>query len=223
MLCHGFPSGIDGAAGSAVTFPQLVDRIAREMGWLAVAFSFRGVGGSEGQFSLGGWLEDLLGVVDHIGAHHRSTGVWCAGFGTGGSLAVCAASRQPSIRGVAALAAPADFDDWASHPRRLLHHARDIGAITDPDFPPVPDAWARELRALRAVAAAATVAPRPLLVIHGSDDEVVPAFDARVIGDAHGSAELRIIGGAGHHLRHDPRAVAVLLGWLDRQKHRVPT
>jgi two-component system response regulator DevR len=24
--------------------------------------------------------------------------------------------------------------------------------------------------------------------------------------------------GAGHRLRHDPRAIAVLLGWLDRQR-----
>jgi putative redox protein len=29
---------------------------------------------------------------------------------------------------------------------------------------------------------------------------------------------MRIIDGAGHRLRHDPRAVAVLLGWLDRQR-----
>jgi putative redox protein len=61
--------------------------------------------------------------------------------------------------------------------------------------------------------------PRPLLVVHGSDDEVVPSFDARVLADAHGSAELRLIHGAGHSLRHDPRTVAVLLGWLDRQRH----
>jgi uncharacterized protein len=47
----------------------------------------------------------------------------------------------------------------------------------------------------------------------------VPVFDARVLADAHGSAELRLINGAGHRLRHDPRAVAVLLGWLDRQRH----
>jgi putative redox protein len=39
-----------------------------------------------------------------------------------------------------------------------------------------------------------------------------------VISDAHGSAEVRIIAGAGHHLRDDPRAVAVLLGWLDRER-----
>ena len=32
-----------------------------------------------------------------------------------------------------------------------------------------------------------------------------------------GSGQLRIIGGGGHELRHDPRAVAVLLGWLSRQ------
>jgi putative redox protein len=43
-----------------------------------------------------------------------------------------------------------------------------------------------------------------------------------VLGDAHGEADLRFIAGAGHRLRHDPRAVAVLLGWLDRQKHRAP-
>ena len=62
------------------------------------------------------------------------------------------------------------------------------------------------------------VAPRPVLVVHGTDDESVPAFDARVVADAHGSAELRMLSGAGHALRHDPRAVAVLLGWLDRQR-----
>jgi len=52
------------------------------------------------------------------------------------------------------------------------------------------------------------------------EDQSVPSFDARVVGDAHGSAELRIVPGAGHDLRHDPRAVAILLGWLDRERHR---
>jgi putative redox protein len=39
-----------------------------------------------------------------------------------------------------------------------------------------------------------------------------------VLAAAHGSAEFRLIEGAGHRLRHDPRAIAVLLGWLDRQR-----
>jgi len=75
---------------------------------------------------------------------------------------------------------------------------------------------------MRAVACAPLVAPRPLLVIHGSDDDLVPVFDARVLVDAHGDAELRIMNGAGHRVRHDPRAVAVLLGWLDRASRLPP-
>lgn len=103
---------------------------------------------------------------------------------------------------------------------RLLEHALEVGMIPDPGFPSDMDAWSRELKELRAVAFASRVAPRPLLVVHGSDDDLVPVFDARVLVDAHGSAELRIMNGAGHRLRHDPRAIAVLLGWLDRQRHR---
>ena len=67
----------------------------------------------------------------------------------------------PQVRGVATLGAPADFDDWASHPKRLLEHAREVGIITDPTFPADVDAWTRELRELRAVACAPKVAPAP--------------------------------------------------------------
>lgn len=218
VLCHGYPD--TGTASSAAeTMPELADRLATEMGWAALAFAYRGCGTSGGQFSLGGWLDDIAAAVTHVDAAVHPLGIWLAGFSTGGALAVCAAAADPRVRGVAALGAPVDFDDWASHPRRLLQHGRDVGVISDPAFPPSVDAWARELRAIRAVACAASYAPRPLLVVHGSDDDVVPLFDARVLADAHGSAELRVINGAGHSLRHDPRTIAVLLGWLDRQRH----
>lgn len=220
VLAHGYPSDVQTAAMAAAALPELADRLAGEMGWMALAVAFRGCGGSEGTFSLRGWLLDLLAAVDHLEATESVTGVWLAGFGTGGALAVCAGAERRSVQGVAALGAPADFDDWASHPRRLLEHAREVGMIAETTFPTSIEGWSRDLRELRAVAAAPRLAPRPLLVVHGSDDDLVPAFDARVLVDAHGSAELRIINGAGHRLRHDPRAVAVLLGWLDRQRNR---
>ena len=55
-----------------------------------------------------------------------------------------------------------------------------------------------------------------MMVMHGEDDDSVPVSDARQLVNAHGSAELSLFVGAGHRLRHDPRAVAVLIGWLDR-------
>ncbi len=218
VICHGFPLGPGTAPLSARSFPELADRIAAELGWYVLVFTFRGCGESEGDFSFHGWLDDLLAAVAFVREQPDVVDVWVGGFGTGGALAISAASHDPQIRGVASLSSPADFDDWANHPRRLLLHAREVGVIRDPSFPPVFDTWAREARSVRAVNDVTRVSDRPLLVMHGSDDDAVPVFDARVIADAHGDADLRIIDGAAHQLRHDPRAVAVLLGWLDRQR-----
>lgn len=223
VLLHGFPTGKGGGPKSAHTYPQLADRIATELGWVVLALNLRGCRPSEGQFSLQGWLDDVGAAVGHLLEGQRVNGVWCAGFGTGGALGICAGAADPRIDGVAAVAAPADFEDWARRPARLLAHAREVGVIDDPAWPASMDAWSRELKDIRPIDAAAQLAPRPLLVMHGSLDEVVPDFDARLLADAHGDAELRFVAGAGHQLRHDPRAVAVLLGWLDRQKHTRPS
>ncbi|MCC5951564.1 MAG: alpha/beta fold hydrolase [Acidimicrobiia bacterium] len=219
VLAHGFPTGRDGGRTVSQTFPELADRIATEMGWYALAFTYRGCGDSEGDFSLSGWLEDLRSAAAWVRRLPDVGGVWTVGYGTGGAMAICAAADDPTIRGVAALGAPADFDDWARHPRRLLQHAREQGIVRSSRYPPSFDTWTKDLRSHRAVAAVAALPPRALLVVHGDDDNVVPVFDARVLADAHGSADLRIIDAGGHELRHDPRAVAVLLGWLDRQRN----
>ena len=189
---------------------------------LAGLVDFRGTGGSGGDFSLDGWLADLLAAADHLLGSERVNGVWLVGFGTGGALSVCAGARDLRIRGVATVAAPADFDDWSRHPRRLLLHSRSIGIVGHSDFPQSLEGWAQPLKTLRASAMVVDLAPRALLVMHGSDDAVVPIDDARSLAQAHGTADLRVIRGAGHNLRQDPRAMAVLLGWLDRQRRRVP-
>lgn len=218
ILCHGYPSTSIGASRSGADLPELADRIAGSMGWLVFTFSFRGCGESEGNFSLFGWIRDVEAAVDHLRDTEGVEHVWLAGFGTGGGLCISAAAGLGDrVVGVATLGAPAGFDEWAGHTRRLLQHSREVGVIRDPDFPPAPDAWAKEFKSVRPVDDATKLSSRPMLVVHGSDDETVPVFDARVIADAHGSAELRIIAGAGHAVRYDPRVVAMLLGWLDRE------
>lgn len=217
VLTHGLPPVTAGAADAGKDLPELADRIATTLGWIVLALCLRGAGGSEGDFSLGGWQADIAAGLADLRSQPEVERTWLAGFGTGGGLAICAAAADPRVEGVAAMGAPADFDDWAGHPRRLLQHAREVGIISSPGFPTQPELWTRELREIRPVAVADRVAPRPMLLLHGADDEAVPQFDARFLADSHGAAELRIIGGAGHQLRHDPRAVAVLLGWLDRQ------
>ncbi len=216
VLCHGFPSGPRGAATSAATYPELADRVARDAGWTALAFNFRGTGTSEGDFSISGWITDLRAAVGVLA--EQATGVWVVGSGEGGTLAVCEAAADDRVRGVATLAAPVSLREWTRDPARLIAHARRIGMMHTPGYPDDPGAWGREVTGLDPRAAARALAPRPLLVLHGSADELVPPSEARTLAEAAGpAAELRLVHAASHRLRHDPRAVAVLLGWLVRQ------
>ena len=216
ILCHGFPIGPIDARRSAGTFPQLIDRIAYEVGYVAMTFNFRGCGASTGDFSLQGWIDDLRTAIDHLVRTTGVTRVVLVGTNTGGSIAICVGADDPRVSAAALLSPRADFDDWADHPRRFLDHAREIGAVRTPGFPRSMDDWSRAFRRFRPAAAAKRFAPRPLLVMHGEDDESVPTSDARQLAQAHGAAELALLSGAGHRLRHDPRAIAILLGWLER-------
>ena len=183
VLCHGFPSGARGAATAAATFPELADRVARG-GWPALAFNLRGTGASEGDFDADGWLADLRAGVRFLVLRGDVAGVCIIGFAEGGTLAVCEAADDDLVVGVAAVSAPLRMGEWASHPARLLDHMRRVGMVRTPDFPPDPLAWGRSVGALDAQASATRLAPRPLLVLHGSEDEVVSTEDARALADA---------------------------------------
>jgi uncharacterized protein len=218
VLCHGFPVERDSAQRVAETLPMLADRIANETGWPAVVGCLRGVGASAGDFSLGGWYEDLRAIVDHAAQIGHGGGVWIVGFGTGGALGLCVAGEDDRVRGVACFGSPATFADWANDDTGMIEYARNVGVIHSSGFPSNRREWEEAFAALRPEEAAAKLAPRPVLIVHGADDEEVPVADARRLADFAGSrAELRILAGAGHRLRADPRAVALLAGWLERQ------
>jgi putative redox protein len=218
VLCHGFPLGVDAAESTGDNLPALADRLAAESGRCVVAGCFRGIGPSEGDFSLNGWLEDLGAFVSHGATLVAGGGVWLVGFGTGGALALCLAAGDQRVRGVACFGSPATFADWAQDVDGMLEFSRRVGVIRTAGYPPDTVAWADGFTALRPDEACAALTPRPVLIVHGVEDDEVPLSDARILADAvGGSAELRVIGGAGHRLRADPRAMALLVGWLERQ------
>ncbi len=217
MLCHGFPTGPRGATASASTFPELADRIARETGCVTLTFNFRGTGTSDGDFSGAGWCADIDAAVTELIEREQTELVWLVGVAEGGTFALTAAADDPRVGAVATLAAPRSLRELAREPGRVAVYARRQGMISTAGFPESLQAWGRELLAIDGEAAARKLDGRPLLVLHGSTDAVVGDEDARALVAAAGtSGELRLVQAAGHELRHDPRAIAALLGWIDR-------
>ncbi len=218
VLCHDFPTMPRGSVASGLTFPELADRIASRVGWRALTFNFRGTGGSDGDFSIAAWLEDLRLVVNEATATPDTEGVCIVGTGLGASLALVVGAADPRVRGIAALGAPLGLRDWARDPARFLRHCRQLGAVRSERGPADLASWAAEMAAVDTIVAGAEFSPRPLLILHGTDDDNVPVDAAARLAEAHGHAELRYVVNGARRLRHDPRAVAAVLGWLDRQE-----
>ena len=218
LVLPGFPRGPGGAATVGSTYAGLVDRIAREAGWAALTLTFRGTGSSEGDFSIEGWLADVRAAIDALHARTDVSGIRVAGFRLGGTLAVVSAAHDERVRGIATFAAPASLHTWVRDPEWFLEYARRTGVLRTASFPPSPAAWIRAIANLDVLAAAKCIEPRPWLLVHGTDDDVVPVDDARQLAEAGGECvEMRLVPNGAHRLRHDPRAMAALLGWLDRQ------
>ena len=214
LICQDFPYD---KQGFGHLDKALADRVAREVGWPALVFNYRGCGASEGSFSFGGWKRDIDAAVSYLAEQHQ--GVWTAGFGVGGTLGICAAAENQQIQGVASISASDSFQDWVSSAEDLLSFTPARKAMRKEGSPRGFEKWTEGMEAFRATEVMDQLKSRPLLVIHGQDDRLVPMFDARAIADAHASADLRILEGGGHNLRYDPRTVALLFGWLDRNRH----
>ena len=202
---------------AAGLLPELAEHLASESGWTVATGTLSGVGGSTGTFSASQWRRDLgaiLARIDQDGGR-----ISLAGFGFGGALALAVAANDERVRGVATFAAPAHLDAWCGPPAPFRQWILGAGVVGDEKDLLSADALRDDVLAVDPIGAVATIPPRRLLIGHGTDDLEVPPSDARdLLSAAEGRAELRLIQGAGHQLRADPRMVATLLGWLDRHR-----
>lgn len=216
ILVHGLPRAAGMGRQAAGLLPELAEHLANESGWVVATGTLSGVGSSTGSFSASQWRLDLGRIVERIAGEHQRISM--AGFGFGGALALAIAAEDERVKGVATFATPAHLGPWCGSPEEFCRSVQTAGVLGDQLAHS-----AHELRddvlAMDPLRATASIPPRRLLIGHGTDDLEVPASDARdLVTAAAGRAELRLIQGAGHQLRADPRMVATLLGWLDRHR-----
>ena len=213
VLLHGIPS-ISPPEPGDTGYPGLAERFAAE-GWAAAWGDMRAVRRSPGYFSIEGWVKDALAIVDAARAAAAPGPVVLVGSSAGGAVSTEAVRRGAPVDALVLLAAPAEWLSFAEDPEMgVLRVRAGAGMELAPETLEDPAQWAAEFENVTTEVSVAEVRV-PVLVVHGTADDVVPVDHAARIAAAARGAQLEIIEGAGHQLRRDERAVGLVLRWLD--------
>lgn len=201
-------------------------RLARALtraGFAALRFDFSGLGDSDGDFgatTVSDDVADLVAACRWLAAHERPADA-LVGHSLGGTVALLAAARVPSVRAVAVVNAPSD----PSHLGRLFtRKAAEIRArgraevrLAGRPFP-ISAAFLDDLDGHDTAAVIAGL-DAALLVVHAAADEEVPLSEAEAIVAASGGrARLVTVPDADHLLTVRPAAEAAVdavVSWLD--------
>jgi hypothetical protein len=191
----------------------------RAQGWHALVLHFGGAWGSGGDYTIAQHPADASAALDAMLARPAPRidpqRVAVIGYSLGSRAALLAAQSDPRFGAVVSLAGISDFSET------LFEEAFFTG------FEPflrggTPASLTAQFRALghgqQPYEAVGQLAPRPVLVVHGTDDEVVPSYHADAL--AYGQAHVRLIRmeGANHtfasqRLRLIAEVSTFLEGW----------
>jgi len=217
-LCHGIPASVYNPEDKGW---QNLARKFCNAGFITMIFKFRGAGNSEGNFDIAGWGTDLEYAVELLERLPEvDTGkIFLLGSSAGANISIYLAARDKRVAGVVSLACPAEyrFIDM-NQGEAALQQFRKLGIIRDKDFPPSVDEWYDNFEKVAAACWISQISPRPILLMHGDRDEVVPVEDARKLFElARRPKELIVVPGAGHRLRLEEKVIDTSISWLQKQ------
>jgi uncharacterized protein len=194
LLCHGVWTGRRECLPLALRFHQA--------GYNVLCFDFRAHGLSGGRFTSVGLHEtfDVIGAVEHLAQRPEvdAERIGVIGFSMGAAATIQAAARCPRIAAVVADSAYASFLDAARH---SFHQ---VTRLPHSPLAPIAMRWAKwivhvDASQMRPIDVIGRLAPRPILITHGGDDEIVPIQHAYTLFKAADEPkELWIVPGARH-------------------------
>ena len=156
-----------------------VEVMLAEAGYHVLAIDMRGHGQSEGNQISYGYYEalDVQAGVDYLLAQPNIKKVGVMGYSLGGAAVVRATANDERIQ---ALVVESSFSSLADAVNDGF--SRETGLPSWPFAPLVVRAAEKELgltvEQINSVQALATMRPRPVLIIHGSDDDLFPVSHA---------------------------------------------
>jgi putative redox protein len=182
-------------------------------------FNFRGAGLAQGNMDMLGWTRDLKAAIDFLYDLDEvdKSRLCLLGSSGGGAVSVYVAANDHRVSSLVTFACPADFTFLPSeeYSKALIDRFRSIGIIRDADFPASVEEWLRGFSTISPAKWIDRISPRPLLLVHGALDDIVPAAHAHKLYErAKDPKELIILPGAEHRLRVEEKAITTALDWF---------
>ncbi len=211
----GFPI-VKPIQGTDLFHKELIERVANQSGWTVVSLVCSGLGGSSGSFSPMGWCDDIETVSRYFVESTKVKSVLLVGYDFSADVCLAVAARSEFVRGVATVSPIISLESYIDNPLQLAAKAQGVGVkVPRKSSELVP--WSDQLREISPIESANRLKDKEWLVIHGRDDEQVREGELRDFLNIHGSAaESHFVSAADHQLVTDPRMVAILLGWMER-------
>lgn len=209
IMAHGFRGSMEGG-GRAAYLSQMASLFVN-----VLRFNFTG------SQILSHQIEELNAVLDFAGAQFNNPRIFLLGRSMGGAASLVTASRRDDIAGLALWATPNDLHATFKNALGEENYSRlkngetlnledERGSITlTPDF--VSDLDLYDLQGMLKA-----WQKRPLLIIHGSNDETVDVAQAqRSFALAGRPKKLVIVPGADHSFtNHSNKAAEEVISWL---------
>lgn len=177
-------------------------------------------------------VRDVEAALDRLAATHRLEGVpiYVYGFSWGGLKALLAAARRPEVKGVV-VDAPVPRPAYLARQTFMDYMppaARADAALFDAFLAAFDEAIEAKLgyapSSIDVLGAAASIAPRPLMVIHSEDDDFIPMARVEALFAAAREPKTFLRGdGFGHCLgmrRAQKTYVPAVVGFLKRAKEK---
>lgn len=182
----------------------------------ALRFSFAGNGASGGKFvdsTISKEVEDLGAVLDALAGWR----VCFVGHSMGGAVGVLRASSDPRIKFLVSLAGMVHTQEFAM--REFGDVIPDRGDMWEDEDCPLSQRYMDDMKAIDTVVEKGAAIAVPWLLVHGTEDDVVPLDDSQdILAKAGDSAELVVLDGAGHVFSdHANEMVESVVGWIKDQ------
>lgn len=202
--------------GSDIFHKELVERLANQSGWTVLSMVCSGLDGSVGKFSPKNWCDDVESAAQFFVENYKVKSVLLFGYDFAANICLHVGAMSKYVRGIATVSPLINLDHFAQNPQQLQQNLHDVGIRVPRKDSDLSD-WSSQLADLNLARGAETLSAKQWLLIHGRDDETIPEADLKEFLAVHGSlAETHFISAADHNLVTDPRMMAILLGWMER-------